>query len=82
MKLLAKEIEIITVFDKYGNIKPVRFRTDDNVIKIDRVNDIAESKFAGENALIYKCQSFIKDSEKLFELKFDKRTCKWYLYKM
>lgn len=41
MKIVAKEIDIITVFDKKGNINPIRLKFDESdssrVIKIDKV---------------------------------------------
>lgn len=86
MKIVSKEIDIITVFEKSGYIKPIKFRLEDEdstkVIKVDKVLDCVSSNFAGENLLIYKCQSLIGDSIKLFEIKYEKRTCKWYLYKI
>lgn len=82
IKILAKEIDVISVTDKLGNIKPLRFKLNNNVIKVDKVVDTKETNFAGQNAYVYRCQSWIDDHEKVYELRYDKKTCKWVLYKM
>lgn len=82
LKILSKEIDVVATFAKCGDITPVKFRIDDIVVKVDRINLVNDIKFAGEDSKIFRCQSCINNTEKLYELKFVKRTCKWYLYKM
>lgn len=87
LKIVSKEIDIITLFDKGGNIKPIKFKLEDEngntkVIKVDNILDSVSSNFAGESIIIYKCQSYIDNCIKRFEIKYEKRTCKWYLYKI
>jgi len=86
MKLISKEIDIVTVFDKNGKIQPIKFKFEDKdstkVIKVDKVIDLVDCKFAGDSFIVYKCQSCINNIIKPFELKFERRTCKWYLYKI
>ena len=86
LKIVSIPIEIVTVFGIEGSIKPIRFRYSEEdtykVIKIDKIIDESESNFAGEPLIIYKCQSVISNCSRLFELKYEKRTCKWYLYKI
>lgn len=82
MRILSKEIDVVATFDKSGSITPVKFRIDDNIVKVDRINLVNDVKFAGEDSRIFRCQSYVNNVEKLYELKFVKKTCKWYLYKM
>ena len=87
MKVLALPIEMVSYTDNKGAIRPVRFRMqiDDEpmqVIKIDKVIVKESEKFAGNMMLVYKCQSLIDDTVKLFEIKYEVATCKWILYKI
>lgn len=82
MKILSKEIDVVAAFAKCGNIVPIKFRIDGNIVKVDKINLVNDVKFAGEDSKIFRCQSYINNTEKLYELKFVKRTCTWYLYKM
>jgi len=87
MKVLAKEIEMLFWSDKKGNLKPIRFRIENNdetlsTIIIDKVITVDKEKLAGNHMLVYKCQSVIKGQERLYELKYSFDTCKWILWKM
>lgn len=87
MKVLALPIEMVSYTDNKGAIRPVRFRmqVDDEpmlVIKIDKVIVKESEKLAGNMMLVYKCQSLIDDTVKLFEIKYEVATCKWMLYKI
>lgn len=87
MKILAAPIDVVAWFDKTGTPHPVRFKitTEDNnekVIKVDRVKFIDKEKIAGNEMLIFKCQSAINNQQRLFEIKYSLRTCKWILWKM
>ncbi|GAB6087833.1 hypothetical protein [Alkaliphilus crotonatoxidans] len=87
MKLLRKPIEILTKFDPEGNGRPVRFRflnEDDEytIIKVDRVIKRELDKFAGNTMIKYTCETCIQGEIKLFELRHEINTSKWYLYKI
>lgn len=87
MKVVALPIEVVSYTDNKGSIRPIRFRMqigDDpmQVIKIDKVIVKSTEKLAGNNMLVYKCQSTIDDVIKLFELKYEIATCKWILFKI
>jgi hypothetical protein len=87
MKVYAKPIEMISYTDNAGAIRPIRFRIQlENesvkVIKIDRVITKANEKLAGNNMIIYNCQSTIDGVRRLFEIKYELSTCKWILFKM
>ncbi|MFT5874092.1 MAG: hypothetical protein ACI8WT_003052 [Clostridium sp.] len=87
MKVLALPIEMVSYTDNKGSIRPIRFRmqVDDEpmqVIKIDKVIVKESEKLAGNIMIVYKCQSLIDDTVKLFEIKYEIATCKWMLYKI
>lgn len=87
MKIVALPIEMVSYTDKFGAIKPVRFRmqVEDEpvqVIKIDKVIVKETEKLAGNLMIAYKCQSLIGNVERLFEIKYELATCKWILFKI
>ncbi|HEY5562783.1 MAG TPA: hypothetical protein VIK72_13690 [Clostridiaceae bacterium] len=87
MKIVAKEIEMVSWTDTKGVITPVRFRIANedesvSVIKIDKVITVDKEKLAGNNMLVYKCKSVISAIERLFEIKYEISTCKWILWKL
>ncbi|MBZ9633097.1 hypothetical protein [Clostridium sp. FP1] len=87
MKVLALPIEMVSYTDSKGTIQPIRFRMqiDDEpmqVIKIDKIICVDREKLAGNNMLVYKCQSVISGTEKLYEIKYELSTCKWILFKI
>ncbi|WP_339785816.1 hypothetical protein [Tissierella sp.] len=52
------------------------------VIKINKVLFREEEKIAGNRMILYRCESTINDIQKIFELKYEISTCKWFLFKM
>lgn len=84
MKVLMKPIEMIASFNIEGKLRPARYRlVEENVvIKIDRIDYIEEEKLAGNKMYIYRCTSIVGGAEKVYELKYEIGTCKWFLYKM
>jgi len=87
MKVLALPIEMVSYTDNKGNIKPIRFRmqVDEEpmqVIKIDKVIVKETEKLAGNIMHVYKCQSLIQNTIKLFEIKYELSTCRWILFKI
>ena len=87
MKIIVKPIEVIAWTDTNGNIKPLRFKIaneDESIsmIKIDRVGYVNKEKFAGNNMLVFNCQSVINGMEKQYEIKYELNTCKWILFKI
>ncbi|MFT5875547.1 MAG: hypothetical protein ACI8WT_004540 [Clostridium sp.] len=87
VKIVAKQIEMVAWFDKKGVPKPVRFRIQNEdesyrVIKIDKVVTMDKEKLAGNEMLVFKCQSIIEGVMSIFEIKYELKTCKWILYKI
>ncbi|GKU23282.1 hypothetical protein CFB3_15050 [Clostridium folliculivorans] len=84
MKIVAKSIEMVAWFDINGKPHPVRFKVSEGencVIKIDRVIKLYKERIAGNDMLIFVCQSLIASNERLYEIKYEMCTCKWMLFK-
>lgn len=87
MKLMRKPIEVIALFGFEGNAVPIRFRYEDEsqglrVIKVDKVIKKDKDKFAGNAMIKYTCETCDNGAVKLFELRYEIDSLKWYLYKM
>lgn len=77
-----KPIDMIAWFSQDGSLHPVRYKFDDEVIKVEQVTSKSEEKLAGNRMIVYRCQSEINGELKLFELKYEVQTTKWFLFKM
>lgn len=75
---------MIAVFNCEGKSRPYRFKMPGTecVIKVDRVDYSQEEKLAGNKMLVFRCRSIIDGTERIYELKYELGTCKWYLFKM
>lgn len=87
LKTIAKPIDVVAWVDKAGIIHPIRFKIEkedhiEAVVKVDRVISIDKEKLGGNEMLIFRCQSEINNVNRLFELKYENRTCKWILWKI
>lgn len=86
MKVLAQPIEMIAWFTEGGVPTPMKFKLnfEDNpvVVKVDKVISKEVEKFAGNNMYLYKCQSIIDNIERVYELKYELKTCRWILFKI
>ena len=86
MKIVAKPVHMIAVFDEKGVPTPLRFIIDDyglpNVVKVDKVVGTETIKPSGMEALVFRCQSEICRTIKQYELVFRIKPHKWELYKI
>lgn len=87
MKIVAKPIEVVSYTDDKGDIRPLRFRIQNEdqttkVIRVDKVITKETEKLAGNYMLVFKCQSLIDNIQRLFEIKYELQTCKWILFKI
>ena len=87
MKILMKPIEMIAWFTNEGYPIPLRYRLLDEdmsnkVIKVNKVLFKEEEKIAGNRMILYRCESVINGTQKLFELKYEISSCKWFLFKI
>ena len=87
MKVVAKPIEMVAWTDSKGNVNPVRFKITkedetSSVVKIDKVISVDKEKLAGNNMLVFKCQSTVNGADKLYEIKYELSSCRWILFKI
>jgi len=82
MRVLMSPIEMIAWFDIPGTPRPIRFRHEGNVVKVEHIVKTSEEKLAGYRMKVFECQSQIDGQMKRFELKYEMNTCKWFLYKI
>lgn len=87
LKVIAKPIDMIALFLHNGSPSPLRFRLENDdksisVIKVDRIIEKSVEKLAGNNMLVFRCQSLIDGQEKVYELKYEARTFRWILFKI
>lgn len=87
MKTLAIPVDMVCWFEKTGIPHPVRFKVvkedeSETVIKVDKVITVDKERLAGNDMLVFKCQSIINKTQRVFELKYEQRTCKWILFKI
>jgi hypothetical protein len=87
MKIVVKPIEVVSWTDIKGNMNPVRFKItkedeSSSVVRIDKVICVDKEKLAGNNMLVFKCQSVINGADKLYEIKYELSSCRWVLYKI
>jgi len=87
MKVMAKPIEMIAWFDFKGLIHPIRFRLIDEegkykTISVKSIQARKKEKLAGNLMQVFLCRGIVNDKEVLFELKYEKDTDQWTLFKM
>lgn len=87
MRVYMKPVKMIALSEENGVITPLRFQmtsqeSEQITVKVDNVVFRDEEKLAGNKMFIFRCQSIVNDTLKMFELKYEIGTCKWYLYKM
>lgn len=87
MKVLMKSVDMICLSSSDGVITPLKFKFKDEdegarVIRIDRIIDRKEEKLAGNRMLVFTVQSTLDGIERVFEMKYEMKSFKWYLYKL
>lgn len=95
MKIVSEPVDMIARFTSAGDRgekngeKPVpcKFRYTDiagvsREVRIDRIISAYPGIFGGVRAYIYRCQSVIGNTEKIYELKYIIGECRWELYKI
>ena len=79
-------IDVISVCSADGEIRPLRFRMEDETHQLLRV-DIAEVismkpiQYVGIEAQIFLCKAMVSGKEWMFELKYTIRTHSWCLHR-
>ena len=86
MKIVAKPIKMIAVFDEKGFPNPLRFRVEENgswqTVNVDNIVSIEQIRPAGMEAIVFVCQSEIVGSLKQYEVIYRIKPHQWELYKI
>ena len=77
-------VDVISVCSANGDIRPLRFRMEDDQhqllrVDIDEIISIRAVQFVGIEAQIFLCKATVGRAEWLFELKYTIRTHSWCL---
>ena len=83
---LNTPIDVISVCEASGQIRPLRFRMEDTDhklrrIDIDQVISTRKIQYVGIEAHIFLCKALVEGKEWLFELKYTIRTHCWCLFR-
>lgn len=82
---IGKKIEMIVYTDKEGNMRPIKFRIENNqgeriVVQVKHAI-IKNIKTFGQNKIIeYICQSIVNDKLINYKLTYETNTMQWLLY--
>lgn len=82
MKVVASPIEVLAWTDLKGNVHPLRFRRENEIIKINKIVDRIEEKEYGIKKIIFECQVNTNGYDKLCELRYELQSMRWVLYKI
>jgi hypothetical protein len=83
MKILNEPIKVMVIFNpdkklENGKIEPVKFRLEDQVVRIQKIQKIYEENIVGNKRIVFVCQHNDKD---IYELKYEIDSRTWYLFK-
>lgn len=87
MKVIMQPIEVLASFKLDGMSTPLKFKIQEqsdipSIITIEHVSFRSEEKLAGNKMIIFRCQSTFKGVLKVYELKYEPGTGKWFLFKI
>lgn len=86
MKLLNRQIDMISWTSSEGVVTPVRFRMEENgrfvIIKVGHILRTEKTQFCGMPMLCFRCSSIIRGTEKIYELTYNCGSQRWLLKKI
>lgn len=86
MKLLNRQIDMISWTSREGIVTPIRFRMEENgrsvIIKIGHILKTEKSCHCGVPMLCFRCSSIIHNAEKIYELTYNCSSQQWLLKKI
>lgn len=77
MIIVNEPVKVMAIFDIDGTMEPVKFRWEEQVIYVKKIIRCYDEPFCGNNVIVFLCQH----CEGMYELKYEQRTRKWFLYK-
>ncbi|MTI65041.1 MAG: hypothetical protein FH753_00365 [Firmicutes bacterium] len=87
MKVVNVSVDMIALFNKNGEPKPIKFRLTSKdgeyiTVKVKKILLKNKLKIANKKYFSFRCQSIIRGLEKVYELRYDTNEFKWILFKM
>lgn len=86
MKIVRKPVDVIAIFKRKELPMPARVRMEvdgqEIAVKVDQIIKIQRVKNVGKGEIIYTCQSYIYNVEKLYVLEYLIDDFQWVLYKL
>lgn len=84
--MLNRPVDVISVCNADGTIKPLRFRFEDESnqllrVDIEEVVSAREVQFVGVEATIFLCRATVGGQPWMFELKYTFRTHCWCIHR-
>lgn len=84
--MLNRPVDVISVCNADGTIKPLRFRFEDESnqllrVDIEEVVNTREVQFVGGEATIFLCRATVGGQPWMFELKYTFRTHCWCIHR-
>lgn len=75
MKYANKPIKVMATFYPGGKIIPIKFRLDDQVVRIQKILKVHEENTFGSKKVIFTCLQ----NTSTYEIKYDINSSIWYL---
>ena len=77
-------VDVICICSADGNIRPLRFRMEDEAhqllrVDIDEVISSRKIQYVGIEAHVFLCRATVRGKESVFELKYTVRSHNWCL---
>lgn len=87
MEALNRPVEMISVSSLDGELRPLRFRFEDekhqlHVIKVREIVNAKEINYVGMQCFQYLCKAVSDERELLFELRYIVKKHQWTLHRM
>lgn len=87
MKIICQPIDMISWTEKDGTIHPIKFQLEDyndqkHTYKIQKIQRVDKDKLAGNLMLKYTCEISLNNRARLCEIRYERDTMKWFLYKI
>ena len=81
-----KTVEAIAHFDEEGKPTPYRIKVQENeksvVIKIKKVISFQSTELVGNKLYVYECNALLHEQDRFLQLKYEVKTCRWFLSKI
>lgn len=78
MKIINEPIKVMAIFHADGKIEPAKFWYEDQAIRVEKILKTYEDKNFGNNNIMFVCQH---KGSAIYELKYEIKSNKWYMYK-